>query len=459
MNRTIPDDTIAAISTPPGQSGIGIVRLSGPASITIVASVFVSSSDRDVRTDERQVFHGEIRANGNAVDEVLLIVMRAPHSYTREDVVEINCHGGPGPLNAVLQLVLEQGAHLAEAGEFTKRAFLNGRIDLVQAEAVIDRIQAQTRAGLHAAAAAANGALSRAIHSIADTLVHAKSLVEAEVDFVEQDMPALVTPKLKEQLEGTQREIERLLDTAAAGKLYREGTAVAIAGRPNVGKSSLFNALLRDARAIVTQHAGTTRDVLREVINIGGIPVRLTDTAGLRPTEDEVERLGVEAAREALSQSALILFVVDSSVALDALDHDLATELARLDVPMLLVCNKSDLPEAANPDELKIAFAANVQVSATGGDGLDSLEDTLAELLTGGVNIAPEQGLITRIHQEESLRRSHEALSRLLENYGASPEFLALDLDEAIRALGEITGETTPDDILDRIFASFCIGK
>jgi tRNA modification GTPase len=459
VNRTIPDDTIAAISTPPGQSGIGIVRLSGPASITIVASVFLSSSDRDVRTDKRQVFHGEIRANGNAVDEVLLIVMRAPHSYTREDVVEINCHGGPGPLNAVLQLVLEQGAHLAEAGEFTKRAFLNGRIDLVQAEAVIDRIQAQTRAGLHAAAAAANGALSQAIHSIADTLVHAKSLVEAEVDFVEEDMPALVTPKLKEQLEGTRREIERLLDTAAAGKLYREGTAVAIAGRPNVGKSSLFNALLRDARAIVTQHAGTTRDVLREVINIGGIPVRLTDTAGLRSTEDEVERLGVEAAREAVSQSALILFVVDSSIALGAEDHALAAELARLDVPMLLVRNKSDLPAAANPNELKIAFAANVELSATEGDGLHALEDCVAELLTGGANIAPGQGIITRIHQEESLRRSHEALSRLLENYDASAEFLALDLDEAIRALGEITGETTPDDILERIFASFCIGK
>ncbi len=459
MNRTIPDDTIAAISTPPGESGIGIVRLSGSRSTAIAASVFQSSSGRDVRKGGRQLYHGEICSNGAAVDEVLLVVMRAPHSYTREDVVEINCHGGPGPLNAVLQLVIEHGARLAQAGEFTKRAFLNGRIDLVQAEAVIDRIQAQTRAALQSAAAAANGALSQATHAISKTLVHAKSLVEAEVDFVEQDMPQLVTPELKEQLGEARREIGRLLDTATAGKLYREGATVAIAGRPNVGKSSLFNALLRDARAIVTHHAGTTRDVLQEVINIAGIPVRLTDTAGLRPTDDEIEQLGVEAARNALRQSALILFVVDSSVPLDALDRSLAEELADLHVPMVLVRNKSDLPAAAEPAEPGVAFAASVRVSSTLGYGLEDLESAVAGLLTGGANVAPSQGLVTRIHQEDSLRHCHQAVTRLLENYDASPEFLALDLDEAIRALGEITGETTPDDILERIFSSFCIGK
>ena len=272
-------------------------------------------------------------------------------------------------------------------------------------------------------------------------------------------MPQLVTPELKEQLGEARREIGRLLDTATAGKLYREGATVAIAGRPNVGKSSLFNALLRDARAIVTHHAGTTRDVLQEVINIAGIPVRLTDTAGLRPTDDEIEQLGVEAARNALRQSALILFVVDSSVPLDALDRSLAEELADLHVPMVLVRNKSDLPAAADPAEPGVAFAASVRVSSTLGYGLEDLESAVAGLLTGGANVAPSQGLVTRIHQEDSLRHCHQAVTRLLENYDASPEFLALDLDEAIRALGEITGETTPDDILERIFSSFCIGK
>ena len=450
------EETIAAISTPPGEGGIGIVRLSGPEAVPIACSVFVSSSGRDPGTGRGRVFHGEIRDEATVIDEVLLHVMRAPHSYTCEDVVEINAHGGAVPLNTILELVLGRGARLAGPGEFTRRAFLNGRIDLLQAESVIDRIQARTRAGLQAAAASASGELSRCIHEFTETLKDAKALIEAEVDFVEQDVPALVTPSLRKQLEATLSQMNELLRTADAGRLYREGASVAIAGRPNAGKSSLFNAMLRDHRAIVTAHPGTTRDTLEETVNLRGIPLRLTDMAGLRETEDEVEQLGVDAARRAISQSAIVLFVVDASVPWSAVDAELSAEILALGVPVLLALNKIDLGAAvATPGE----FTRTLRISAKTGAGLVGLEDALHQLLSGGVEVAPDQGTLTRLHQKESLRRACEALARLLEGFDASPEFLAIDLDEALRALGEITGETTPDDVLERIFASFCIGK
>ncbi len=450
------EDTIAAISTPPGEGGIGIVRLSGAKAVPLACSVFVSSSGRDPGTDRGRVFHGEIRDGNAVIDEVLLHIMRAPHSYTCEDVVEINAHGGPVPLHAILGLALRGGARLAGPGEFTKRAFLNGRIDLPQAESVIDRIQARTRAGLQAAAASANGALSRTIHEFSEALGSAKALIEAEVDFVEQDLPSLVTPALRERLETTLAGMEELLRTADAGRLYREGASVVIAGRPNAGKSSLFNALLRDHRAIVTAHPGTTRDILEEAINLKGIPVRVIDMAGLRETRDEIEQLGVNAARRALAQAGVVLYVVDASVPPDAEDAKLAAELRALDLPVALVLNKIDIGEATAARD---RFAAEARISAKTGEGLTALEDELFRMLAGGVEVAPDQGMLTRLHQKESLRRAHEALERMLAGFDASPEFLALDLDEALRALGEITGQTTPDDVLERIFASFCIGK
>lgn len=453
------DDTIAAISTPPGEGGIGIVRLSGDSAIAIASGIFVSARGRDLRSDSNRVFYGEIHDGSAPVDEVLVHVMRAPRSYTREDVVEINCHGGAGPLGAVLELVLRCGARLAGPGEFTERAFLNGRIDLVQAEAVIDRIRAQTRSGLRAAAAAAGGALSKAIHHICDALVNAKSHVEAAVDFPEQDMPEVITPELRSMIQDARDRMARLLDTAEAGRLYREGASVAIAGRTNVGKSSLFNALLRESRAIVTAHPGTTRDLLEEVVTIDGIPVRLTDMAGLSETEDEVEKIGVEVARNALRQAAAILFVTDASAKPSPEDEALARELEALDVPLLLVLNKIDIAQSVETPPWDIAFAGRASTSAKTGAGLDELEAELAKLLLGGATVAPDQGMITRLHQKDSLRRAFVAVERLLENFEASPEFLSIDLDEALKALGEITGETTPDDVLERIFSTFCIGK
>jgi tRNA modification GTPase len=385
--------------------------------------------------------------------------MVAPHSYTREDVVEINGHGGAGPLNAILELVLREGARLAQPGEFTLRAFLNGRIDLVQAEAVIDRIRARTKAALKAASAAAHGDLSNRIHAMRDTLAAALARIEAAIDFPEEDLPELVDAALRATIEGVRGEMAALLATAERGRLLREGAAVAIAGRPNVGKSSLFNALLRENRAIVTGAPGTTRDRLEETITVHGVPVRLVDTAGLRETDDEAEQMGVSIARDAVAAADIVLLVLDASTAPTDEENVLAGELAATDTPMVLVLNKIDLAPGAQPPSWEIKFAGVCPISARSGDGLPALEEQLARLLLGGNLALPEQAMLTRVHQRDSLRRAMDAVDRLLAGYGSSPEILSIEMRDALQALGEITGETTPDELLGAIFGSFCIGK
>lgn len=453
------DDTIAAIATPPGEGGVGIVRLSGPEAVAIAASIFRSSRGRDIAaTRAWRSFHGHVWEDGQLLDEVIVHVMRAPHTYTREDVVELCGHGGPGAMQALLGACLNHGARLAQPGEFTLRAFLNGRIDLVQAEAVLDQIQARTKAALQAAAAAANGTLSQALFDMKERLSHALALVEAAVDFPEDDLPTLVTPELLRELEAVLAEMQRLLATADSGRLLREGVTVAIAGRPNVGKSSLFNALLRDARAIVSAQAGTTRDRIEEHLNLKGVPVRLVDTAGLRDATDEVEQQGVALAREALQQAQAVLFVADRSMGLTQEDVALAQEVLALEAPALLLWNKSDLPPAPSLPVLQ-GFHEVIDLSARTGEGIGALEEALAGLLLGGLQQDASQPMLTRLHQKDSLRRAADHVAQVLQDPKRSPEFLALDLREALDAIGEITGETTPDDILGAIFASFCIGK
>lgn len=453
-------DTIAAISTPPGEGGVGIVRVSGPHAIPIAARIFVSSRGLDIQTQRQRVFHGQILdSQRHVLDEVLLHLMRAPHTYTREDVVEINGHGGPAPLNAILDEVLRQGARLAQPGEFTRRAFLNGRIDLVQAEAVMDQIQARTQSALQAAHAAAGGQLSCALHRLRDTLAEALAYVEAAVDFPEEDLPELVTPALIQRLHHTHHDMLELLDTADTGRLYREGAIVTIAGRPNVGKSSLFNALLRDARAIVSPQPGTTRDRIEEYITVAGLPVKLIDTAGLRISSDTIEQAGVDLARRALRSAHLALFVLDASVPTAEEDYDIAHELNALNIPVILALNKSDCVASCALPEWDFSFASVVSVSALTGNGLKELENAIGKVLLRGGGLAAGDALLTRTHQKESLRRAAECIANLLKNPSHSPEFLALDLRGALEALGEITGETTPDHLLDIIFSQFCIGK
>ncbi len=454
------EDTIAAIATPPGEGGIGIVRLSGREAIPIAAQIFRSARGCAITRSKQRVFYGHIVSKeGDILDEVLLHVMRAPHTYTREDVVEINAHGGPVPLHAILEEVLRAGARLARPGEFTLRAFLNGRIDLVQAEAVLDIIRARTRAALQTAQAAARGALSTALYRLRETLADLLAQVEASVDFPEEDLPDLVNDALFNRLADVQQEMEALLATAEAGRLYREGVTIAIAGKPNVGKSSLFNALLRDTRAIVSPYAGTTRDRIEEYFTLQGVPVRLVDTAGMRATNDEVEKIGVELAREAVRTAQLALLVFDASTPLDAEDLRLAEEVTSWEVPVVLVWNKMDLCATDVLPAPPLQPTACCRVSALTGAGLPELEQTLARLLLGGMNITADQPLLTHLHQKDSLRRALECVVRARGARGVSPEFLALELRQALDAVGEITGETTPDDILATIFSSFCIGK
>lgn len=454
-------ETIAAISTPPGEGGVGMLRLSGADAVSIASRLFQSSRGRNIETVKGwQSFHGHIVADGAVLDEVLIHVMRAPKTYTREDIVEICGHGGSGPMNAILEACLAAGARLAEPGEFTLRAFLNGRIDLVQAEAVLDQIHARTKAGLQAAMSASKGVLSQKLFSMKERLAHALAQIAAAVDFPEDDLPALITPALLSDLETTRAEMQALMETANTGRLYREGVTIAIAGRPNVGKSSLFNALLRDARAIVSAQAGTTRDRIEEYITLRGVPVRLMDTAGLRETDDEVEQFGVALTREAMQQAQAVLFVADLSVGFTGEDLALAKEVLAIGSNVVLVWNKCDLPAiAAEAPPLTEAFSSTCRVSAKTGLGISDLEEVLGNLLLGGLQQDATQPMLTRLHQKDSLRRAEECLSRLLEDPTRSPEFLALDLQEALDAIGEITGETTPDDILGLIFSSFCIGK
>lgn len=457
---TNPDDTIVAISTPPGEGGVGIVRLSGNEALSIAAAAFRSSRGRDIASGARQVYHGHIvDADGTPVDEVLCHVMRAPNTYTREDVVEINGHGGPGPLNAIMAALLARGARLARPGEFTLRAFLNGRIDLVQAEAVIDQIQARTRANLQAANAAATGALSRQLYDMSAVLRHLLARVEAAVDFPEDDLPELLDQALMDEAAGVYARMQALLKNSQAGRIYREGAVMAIAGLPNVGKSSLFNLLLRDARAIVSARAGTTRDRLEEYINLAGVPVKLVDTAGLRQTDDEVEQIGVQIARDVLQSAQVALLVVDGATEPREDEHLLYEELAALQIPVVVVVNKCDLVKSPQSPAWAGSASGAVRISALTGEGLDALEATLGQVLLGGASIAADEALINRLHQQDSLRRAAECLDRFLGGMALSPEFLALELQEALQALGEITGETTPDDILEMIFGAFCIGK
>lgn len=454
------DDTIVAISTPPGEGGVGIVRLSGPDAVTVASAIFRSSRGRTLGEAGRAVFHGHILGcDGAPVDEVLCHVMRAPHTYTREDVVEINGHGGPGPLNAIMEAALSRGARLARPGEFTLRAFLNGRIDLVQAEAVIDQIQARTRANLQAANAASSGVLSRTLYHMREVLLELLARVEAVVDFPEDDIPDLVDEALMAQAREAHARMLDLLRKSEAGRVYRDGAIVAIAGVPNVGKSSLFNALLRDARAIVSAQAGTTRDRLEEYLTLAGVPVKLIDTAGVRHTDDEIEQQGVKIARAVQQSAQIALLVLDASRACTDDDQSLFQELVALEIPVVIALNKCDLASEPVRPPWATEATACLAVSALEGTGLSELEETLGRLLLGGAHIAADEALVNRLHQQDSLRRAAECVGRFLEGAGVSPEFLALDLQEALQALGEITGETTPDDVLEAIFGAFCIGK
>jgi len=452
-------DTIAAISTPPGEAGIGIVRLSGPEAEAIARRLCRLRRPRNLWQSHRLYLGHVLDSQGHILDEVLITLMRAPHTYTREDVVEIHCHSGFGVLKAILGEVLAGGARLARPGEFTLRAFLGGRLDLSQAEAVLEVIQARTQASLRVAAAHLAGGLGQRAGELRTSLLHVLAQVEAALDFPEE--AAELSPGvLSEELAVPCQELENLFHTYNQGRLLREGVTVVLAGRPNVGKSSLLNSLLDADRAIVTDIPGTTRDVIEETLNLGGIPLRLSDTAGLREARDLVEELGVARSQERLAQADLILFLVDGSEPLSLEDAQILEELAER--PVLIVVNKSDLPPMLNIEDLR-RYSAHplVAISALTGQGLEDLEQAVVDLvLEGGVQTGGE--IVTQARHYELLVRAKEALSRgrdLLQQGETPWELLALEVKEALQALGEITGEEVGDMVLDHIFSQFCIGK
>jgi len=454
------DDTIAAISTPVGEGGIGIVRLSGPDALAILRNIFLRGRKRSAirNLQPYRLTYGHIVDPDTAqpLDEVLVAYMPAPWTYTRQDVVEINCHGGIVPLRRVLELCLRYGARLASPGEFTLRAFLNGRIDLAQAEAVLDIVRAKTAASLRVAVGQLDGRLSNAIRQVRAQMVDVLSWLEASVDFAEDEIPSRdITPDLEE----VQERLERLLATADQGIVYRQGVRTAIVGRPNVGKSSLLNALLRTSRAIVTSIPGTTRDTLEETLNLQGVPLVLVDTAGITAdAEDVVERLGVERSRAALAQADLALLVVDGSEPLTPADHDIAALLE--DKPGLLVINKCDLPVVIDVDGF-LPNLPRVRISALTGEGLDTLESAIVESVFSGQVLASDALLVSNPRHKDALQRAydHVLAARQTHAHGLPADFVAIDLTAAINALGEITGETLHEDLLETIFSNFCIGK
>lgn len=455
------EDTIVAISTPPGISGIGIVRLSGPEALSIAEHLFRPGDSRKHVSAQSTytLLYGHVVENGEVIDEALLTVMRAPKTYTTQDVVEINCHGGLIPLRRTLELCLAHGARLADPGEFTRRAFYFGRLDLAQAEAVSDLVAARTEAAAQAALSQLQGHLSSRVEDMRQEIVSLLAQLEVQIDFGEDDLDEMPPDEMGQRLEALSAQVGSLLATADQGRLVREGVRVALAGRPNVGKSSLMNALLGEERMIVTAFPGTTRDVVEESLNLRGIPVVLIDTAGLREVSNEVEQAGVDRAQQALAQADFLLLVLDRSEPLQPEDRELLDSLPAPRV--VLVMNKCDLAAAWEAEEIEGFAAPQVQTSALEGTGLEALREALAEKIGTQGQEHPAEVIVTNLRHQQALAHTVEALERALgsSRRGATEEYLAADLHDALAALGEITGATSREDIIDQIFERFCIGK
>ncbi len=445
-------DTIVALATPPGRGGLGIVRLSGPEAREI-ASQFLQFPRNPAWRSWSSELAQLIDQENEIVDQVVVSYFAGPRSYTAEDVVEITCHGAPVVLRLCVERAVAAGARIAEPGEFTLRAYLNGRIDLPQAEAVRDLIDATTLYQARVAAQQIHGSVSRRIQPFKDQLLELIALLEAGIDFAEDDISVAATDEILRRLDPIEQGLEALVKSFRAGRLVFQGFTLAIAGRPNVGKSSLFNRLLEQDRAIVTPIPGTTRDTVSESTSLGGVPVRLVDTAGIRRSQDLVETLGVERSYQAMADAELTILVLDGSAELATEDEELMTRLSRQQP--LMVANKSDLGLRLNGAD------GLLPVSAVTGAGISDLKEQILERLAPGGLAAPEDGSLTNIRHEALLRESLEALAnaRRAVEFGIPHEMLLLDLYAALRPVDAVTGATTADDILNRIFSTFCIGK
>jgi tRNA modification GTPase len=457
------EGTIAAISTPFGESGIGIVRISGPSAEPIARKLFKPKKDQPYFISHH--FHfGEIIDNqsGNPVDEVLIVLMKSPKTYTREDIVEIHCHGGYFILQKVLELVLREGARLAEPGEFTRRAFVKGRIDLTQAEAVIDLIRAKTEKSLEIATQQLKGVLRREMEDFRSRLIDNLALIEAHIDFPEEEIESVAFGEMKEDWTGMILQLQEWINSYEEGRIFRDGISCAIVGKTNVGKSSLLNVLLRQDRAIVTPIPGTTRDVIEEVVDIHGIPVRLMDTAGLRKPTDSIEREGVRKAKERVADADFVLLMLDGSRSLDGDDREIFKEICGK--RMMVVINKKDLPQEISCKEVKELFPKDhlISISALRNDGVEDLKKAIyASLVHREVRATPEHLVVANIRHKKALNQVRDSLSNAARELGegTSLEFVAFEIGSALEALGNLVGETATEEVLNRIFEKFCIGK
>ncbi len=454
------DDTIAAVATPLQPSGLGVIRVSGTEAVSLVEPLFKGRERPLKKAETHKLLSGWIHDEGELLDKVLLVVMRAPHSYTTEDVVEIQCHGSPLVLRTILDLVLRQGARLAEAGEFTQRAFLHGRLDLTQVEAVADLIHASSEVGAKLAAQQLHGKLYQAIDIVKKQVVSIASLIEAGIEFPEEGLEFTQREDCLQRLDHACADLENMLSHAEQGRRMREGFAVALIGRPNVGKSSLLNTLLREQRAIVTTIPGTTRDSIEESVQIQGVAFRLTDTAGIRKTADLLETEGIRRTQIVRDKADLVLLILDSSEQLTEEDQTLIHDVEQ--ERTIVVLNKKDRLSAKLPAWYEaISAMESVLISAKTGDGCDELESCLFAKATQGGLPQQDEIWITNRRQQQAAKNALAALQQAREIFENSDgeEFLAVDLRSCLNALGEIVGETTPDDLLGQIFSEFCIGK
>ncbi len=454
------EDTIAAISTPIGVGGIGIVRMSGSKSQDILRSMFKTKSGKQLdHFENRRFYYGHIvDSDGRIIDEVLVVVMKAPHSYTKEDIVEIHCHGGIIPLRQILKLAVKYGARLAEPGEFTKRAFLNGRIDLAQAEGIMELIYAKTEAQARASIQHMEGALSEKIRRIREKLLNVMAHIEVTIDYPEEGIEEVPIEDYLQGLNDVLNEIDYLLSTAEQGKIIRYGVKVVIVGKPNVGKSSLLNALLKENRAIVTDIPGTTRDVIEESLSINGLLVRILDTAGIRETTDVVEELGVKRSKKSIEEADLVLWVLDASRPFDDEDRRIMAEIA--DKKVIAVFNKTDKPIVLDLNDIGLN-APIIYTSMVLNKGIEDIERCIYDTVMEGKVESDEGIFITNLRHQEALIRAKEHIIEALQalKNGIPLDLVSIDLRSACDALGTITGETLTEDLIDKIFSEFCVGK
>ena len=456
------DDTIAAISTPPGEGGIGIIRISGEDSLSILKQIFRTPSGKQNMKDHLLVYgHIIDPEDGKVIDEVLSVYMKAPRTYTAEDVVEIDCHGGIVPLRKILQLVYRCGARPAERGEFTERAFLNGRLDLSQAEAVMDMISARADKTYDSAVGQLSGSLSGKIKKIRSMLMDIRVQVTVNIEYPDEDIEIMTYQKMKDDLKPVIGKISELLKTAETGRILSSGLKIAIVGKPNVGKSSLMNQMLRESRAIVTDIPGTTRDTIREDMRLRGIPISLIDTAGIRETDDQIEAIGIEKSRDSWSEADLVLLVLDAGSPLSGEDREILRQAEA--EKTIVVLNKTDLPQQITAEDVNRLLPGVQLISASmkDGNGLDAIEDSIEQRVYQGTVTADQNVIVTNARHKQLLEEAGSHLNDALRLADRKEplEIIDLDLEAAYENLGEIIGDAVGDDVISEVFSRFCLGK